>query len=116
MLVTQRVWGSYSILNRDNGAIVWWDVDRDDAVCNAILEDGPIFWAQVENGPAPEILASLYLGEQKVGEVVVAADDEAGGAECLAVITVDALARSLTLADGRACDPLPLPYLLDQPA
>lgn len=56
MLVTGRQWGAYAAMNRDSGDLLHWDVARDEAVCNSILIDGPIFWSQVENGPAPEML------------------------------------------------------------
>lgn len=56
MLVTNRTWGAYAVMNRDNAELMHWDVERDEAVCNLILEEGPIFWATVENGPAPEML------------------------------------------------------------
>lgn len=56
MLVTNLQWGSFAVMNRDNGDLLWWDVSRDEAVCREILQEGPIFWAQVQNGPAPEPL------------------------------------------------------------
>lgn len=56
MLVTGRQWGAFAVMNRDSGQMLHWDVARDEAVCQLILEEGPIFWAQVENGPAPEML------------------------------------------------------------
>jgi folate-binding protein YgfZ len=64
-------------------------------------------------GTPPDALCALFLGDQKVGEVVIAAPDEKGNAECLAVISLDAVSCVLTLADGRTCEPLSLPYSLE---
>jgi predicted phage-related endonuclease len=58
MLVTDFPTGSYAIGCRDNGELVTWDVDRNEALCAEILAEGPKFWAQVENGPIPDALDS----------------------------------------------------------
>lgn len=60
-------------------------------------------------GAPPAALAALLADGAKVGEVVLAAPAGAG-AECLAVLNLDARERALALADGRGCRPLPLPY------
>ena len=57
--------------------------------------------------PAPG--SALLSGAGKVGEVVLAAADGAA-AELLAVVNLEALAATLTLADGRPFVPAPLPY------
>lgn len=56
MLVSRRSWGAFAVMNRDNGAIEHWDVERDDAICAEILAEAPAFWATVENGPTPDRL------------------------------------------------------------
>lgn len=61
MLVTGATWGSFAIGCRDFGVsrpedLLWWDVDRDPEICAQILAEVPVFWAQVENGPAPDAL------------------------------------------------------------
>lgn len=49
-------WGSFAILSRDSGDLIYFDVERDDKLCKSIVEDAEIFWAQVLNGPMPEAL------------------------------------------------------------
>lgn len=56
MLVHDKSWGAFLVGNRDNGAIMHWDVERDNAICDAIYEEVPKFWATVENGPMPDAL------------------------------------------------------------
>lgn len=56
MLVAGLKWGSFAVMNRDSGDLLWWDVDRDDDICRCIEDEGPAFWATVENGPEPERL------------------------------------------------------------
>lgn len=61
MLVTGATWGSFAIGCRDFGVsrpqdLLWWDLEREEEVHKEILREGPIFWAQVENGPAPDAL------------------------------------------------------------
>jgi tRNA-modifying protein YgfZ len=67
------------------------------------------------DGPAPSPLESLFDGETKVGEVVLAAPSSENDAECLAVVTLEAQDRALTLADGRACRVAALPYSMSEP-
>jgi folate-binding protein YgfZ len=68
-----------------------------------------MFRLAVAGGAPPAVKAALLAAGAKVGEVVLAAAAE-GGAECLAVLNLDACARPLALADGRGCRLLPLPY------
>lgn len=56
MLVTGYTWGAFAVMNRDNAALLHWDVQRDQKICDLILRQGPLFWALVQNGPAPEML------------------------------------------------------------
>lgn len=56
MLVKGYTWGAFAVMNRDNGDLIYWDVERDEALCELILQDGVAFWGTVENGPAPEML------------------------------------------------------------
>jgi folate-binding protein YgfZ len=60
-------------------------------------------------GMAPAPLDPLLVEDHKVGEVVSSTDVD-GGAECLAVVNLEYRGRSLTLSDGRICEPLSLPY------
>jgi tRNA-modifying protein YgfZ len=60
-------------------------------------------------GPPPAVKSALLADGVKAGEVVLAAA-ASGGAECLAVLNLEARARPLALADGRGCRLLPLPY------
>ena len=59
----------------------------------------------------PEAKSALYVGEHKAGEVVLAAP-AASGCEMLAVVNLDTRDAPLALADGAACRPLPLPYVI----
>lgn len=56
MLVTGASWGAFCVGCRDNGEIIYWDVERSQAVCDEILLEVPKFWATVQNGPMPEAL------------------------------------------------------------
>jgi hypothetical protein len=48
MLVTNTRWGSFAAGNRDAGGTpLWWDVARDDQICDAILAEGPAFWKTI---------------------------------------------------------------------
>ena len=47
LLVTGCSWGSFVVGNRDNLAIMWWDVERNEGICNAILAEGPKFWSTI---------------------------------------------------------------------
>lgn len=58
MLCTGLQWGAYAILNRDTGALMQWDVEPDPRLQDLIRAEGPVFWATVENGPAPERLSA----------------------------------------------------------
>ncbi len=61
------------------------------------------------DGAPPAVKAPLSAGGDKAGEVVLAAPVP-GGAECLAVISLERREQPLALADGRRCRLLPLPY------
>ena len=61
--------------------------------------------------PPPAVKAAVHADGHKVGEVVLAART-ASGAECLAVLNLDARALPLALEDGAPCQLLPLPYAL----
>ena len=37
-------WGSFVVGNRDNLAKVWWDVDRNESICESIIREGTEFW------------------------------------------------------------------------
>jgi hypothetical protein len=56
MLATDATWGSYAVGSRDSGELLHFDIDRADAVCQSIQDALPSFQAQVENGPAPDML------------------------------------------------------------
>ena len=47
--VTGAKWGSFIVGNRDNLATIYWDVDRNDQLCEAIVRKGVEFWANVGN-------------------------------------------------------------------
>lgn len=49
-------WGAFAVGCRDNGELLHWDVPRSEAVCTEIRAEVPVFWALVENGPAPDRL------------------------------------------------------------
>ena len=65
----------------------------------------------LDAGTPPAPLAALYAAGNKVGEVLTAAADDTG-AECLAVVALDAQGAELATDDGRRLQPLPLPYAL----
>lgn len=57
LLVTGRKWGEFAIGNRDSGELLPpTRIEADPEVHKAILDHAPVFWAQVENGPAPDLL------------------------------------------------------------
>lgn len=56
MIAANASWGSFAVLSRDSGDIIYFDVERDEALCKAIVSDAEIFWAQVQNGPIPDAL------------------------------------------------------------
>lgn len=56
LLVTGFAFGAFAIGNRDNGDLVYWDVERSDAICKEIAIAAPLFWAQVQNSPMPDAL------------------------------------------------------------
>jgi len=64
----------------------------------------------VATGAPPATLAALNHGHTRVGEVLQAAAAGAAGNELLAVVSLDARDRVLTLGDGREAAPLALPY------
>jgi hypothetical protein len=45
MTVNDLKWGSFCVVCRDSFEILWWDVERVDEICNAVLVEGPKFWA-----------------------------------------------------------------------
>lgn len=66
---------------------------------------------RLSSGPALPPLASLFLDDAKVAEVVMSA--ASGGAiELLAVTSLEAWGRTLRAEDGREAVPQPLPYAL----
>lgn len=66
---------------------------------------------RVPPGPEPSPLSGLTLDGVKVAEVLTTAS-RADGVEFLAVTSLDARGRVLVTEDGRAAEPLPLPYAL----
>jgi predicted phage-related endonuclease len=56
MLVTSRTWGAFAVMNRDTAEMLHWDMERDEATCAMILEDGPAFWRTIPHGPPPPML------------------------------------------------------------
>jgi folate-binding protein YgfZ len=64
---------------------------------------------RVGSGEPPATLAAVERDGTKIGEVLQAARGP-NGVELLAVVSLDARDRALALADGRALEPLPLPY------
>ena len=67
------------------------------------------FRYRVDGGPAPPPLAGLYLDGAKVAEVLTSAAWD-GQVELLAVTSLDARERVLTLEDGRSAAPLDMAY------
>jgi predicted phage-related endonuclease len=51
LAVTGLSWGSYAILCPDPWELVWFDVQRDDALISKLIEDEGDFWRTIENGP-----------------------------------------------------------------
>ena len=70
------------------------------------------FHYKLAAGPAPVPTRGLYVDGTKVAEVLMSAD-VAVGAELLAVTTLDARGRELSLDDGRRAVPVELPYRID---
>lgn len=58
MHVTGWRWGSYAIFHLDSWELLWWDVERDDALIAMLRDRAERAWVMVENGPAPERLAA----------------------------------------------------------
>lgn len=56
LYITGWKWGSYAIFNLDRWELLWWDVERDQALIDLLVAEAHSFWAAVENGPMPEAL------------------------------------------------------------
>ena len=56
MAIFDRSWGSYALLNRDNGDLIWFDVERDGQITNMIEQEVPIFWKSVLDRDPPDRL------------------------------------------------------------
>lgn len=56
MMVTGYTWGAFAVLHPDSWRMVSFEVAADTELHAAIIERGEKFWAQVENGPAPDRL------------------------------------------------------------
>lgn len=56
MLVKDAPAGAFAVGSRDSGELLHWDVEANPDIHKAILEEGPKFWALVQNGPMPEAL------------------------------------------------------------
>lgn len=59
MLVSGMEWGAFGCFWADGWQLLHWEVQRDEMICESILEEGPKFWATVENGPIPEPLPEI---------------------------------------------------------
>lgn len=46
-VITGSDWGSFIVGNRDNLAILHWDVERNESICEAIIREGVDFWSTV---------------------------------------------------------------------
>lgn len=68
-----------------------------------------MFRVALDPGPASDVKAPVLAEGVKVGEIVVATSSDRG-ADGLAVINLEARDRALSLADGRSCRIVPLPY------
>jgi len=56
MMVTRFLWGSFAILWPDGWELLWFDVARDEELCQRLFEAGVEEWPRIENGPLPEPL------------------------------------------------------------
>lgn len=56
MIAANASWGSFAVGSRDSGDLIYFDVERDEALCNSIVADAEEFWRCVENGPIPDAL------------------------------------------------------------
>lgn len=52
LCVAGAKWGSFIIGNRDNLALIHFDVERDDKICESLLKEAPAFWASLSNPEA----------------------------------------------------------------
>lgn len=59
LFVTGYSWGSYAILHPDSWRLLYFDVERDDALIATIVDAGERFWRQVEHGPMPDPLPEI---------------------------------------------------------
>ncbi|MBV9084438.1 MAG: YqaJ viral recombinase family protein [Acidobacteriaceae bacterium] len=53
MLVTESAWGSFAVISRDSGDLLWWDVEKNELIAEQIISEGAAFWCQVQGGEAP---------------------------------------------------------------
>ncbi len=60
LYVSGLQWGSYAILCLDPWEFAWFDVTRDSAIIDRLIEDTGIFWALVQNGQIPEPLPDIH--------------------------------------------------------
>lgn len=49
-------WGAFVFMNRDNGDLIYFDVDKSESLCSEIAIEVPKFWVLVDKGPAPDRL------------------------------------------------------------
>lgn len=96
MLVKGAPAGAFAVGSRDSGELLHWDVPANPELHKAILEEGPKFWALVQNGPMPEALepedrrcqnCSWRLTCHGNAFIPTAADSEYETDEALAVLT-----------------------------
>ena len=53
LLVTGRKWGSYAIFEANAWRVVYWDVERDDQICQAIVSKASQLWRLIQNRHLP---------------------------------------------------------------
>lgn len=56
MIVDGATWGAFAVLNRDNGKLLYWDVEADQVIQRSIRLQASLTWGLIENGPLPERL------------------------------------------------------------
>jgi putative phage-type endonuclease len=52
MLIADAQWGSFAVGSRDSGDLMYWDVERDQEICDLILKEGPRFWRTLDSTDA----------------------------------------------------------------
>lgn len=64
MLVTGATWGAFAVFWADGLDLLSWDVERDDAICDALLEESRAAWRVIQD-PTMDLPGRLDLPDKR---------------------------------------------------